>query len=336
MNPPKISHLKEEGLLRNDSKKRTVLTLPGDSGQIVSYQPFQSMQLIFFDVYTADLPDMWENGFRKGNSGRYLRTLIAKRGRCVFTVNGKQSVLAAGQVMMDYSVGDDKQFTFTTDSFTGVEITMQVDTLVEENSMMKMLRLVIESMGLPEEEIYDADGYVFNYSKNTGQTLDKLLSAGLKGKTGIVTLAQTVEIGHNLGTDIKSKQHGSTEKQTMIAEEVFRALTDDFGSKNTAVQFAEKYGISDTTVKKYFKKVYGYGFKEYQNKVRMEWAAEALENTDMKVGEISEKTGYARHTKFSKAFKDYYGESPLAYRRLSRIKSVNAATQQQKDDKNTY
>ena len=315
--PDKISHLDPDMLERDDEKHRE-LSLP-NGGKIACYHPFKSMQLIFFDIHTPQIPDMWRLGFRKGDEGRYLRTLLCKSGECEFTVNCKKSKLTAGQVMMDYSVGDDKQFFFTSNEFLGVEISMQVDTLVEENAMMKMLRLVIESMELPEEEIYDADGYVFTYSKNTEQTLNKLLNAGFNSKAGIVTLAQTVEIGHNLGSDLQAKQQAAPDRQTLIAEDIHRCLTDDFSTKYTAAEFAEKYGVSDTTVKKYFKNVYGYGFKEYQTKVRMEWAAEMLSSTNMKIGEISEKTGFARQTKFTKAFKNYYGITPMVYRRNCRM-----------------
>ena len=221
--------------------------------------------------------------------------------------------------MMDYGVGDDLQFSFTTDDFAGVEITMQVDTLVKESSVFKMLRLVIESMYLPEEEIFDSDGYLFCYSKSTGQTLDKLLSAGLNVVDGLMIVTYTVEIGHNLGTDLKSISSKSkekiNEKHTMIADDIYQCLTEDFGTKYTAAQFAEKYGVSDTTVKKCFKNVYGYGFKEYQTKVRMEWAATHLINSNMKIGEISDATGYSKQTKFTKAFKNYYGVTPSEYRR---------------------
>ena len=52
----------------------------------------------------------------------------------------------------------------------------------------------------------------------------------------------------------------------------------------------------------------------------MEWAADKLSNSDMKVGEISDAVGYAKHTKFSNAFKKYYGVTPLVYRRNNRTK----------------
>ena len=52
----------------------------------------------------------------------------------------------------------------------------------------------------------------------------------------------------------------------------------------------------------------------------MEWAAEKLTTTNMKVGEISDSVGYAKHTKFCKAFKSYYGVTPLVFRRNDKIK----------------
>lgn len=118
----KISHIEPDWLERDDEKHRAIM-LP-DGGRIACYHPFQSMQLIFFDVRSADIPDMWRLGFRKGSGGRYLRTLICKSGMCDFTVNGCSGKLLAGQTMMDYSVGDDRRFSFTADSFLGVEITM--------------------------------------------------------------------------------------------------------------------------------------------------------------------------------------------------------------------
>ena len=319
MKPEKSSHLKEDDALIIDRKKRVECTLPDNGGRIISYHPFKSIQILFFDISSPEQPDLWKLGFRKGDEGRYLRTLICKRGGCAFTVNGNTKMMTAGQVMMDYGVGDDLQFSFTTDDFAGVEITMRVDTLVKESSVFKMLRLVIESMYLPEEEIFDSDGYLFCYSKSTGQTLDKLLSAGLNVVDGLMIVTYTVEIGHNLGTDLKSISSKSkekiNEKHTMIADDIYQCLTEDFGTKYTAAQFAEKYGVSDTTVKKCFKNVYGYGFKEYQTKVRMEWAATHLINSNMKIGEISDATGYSKQTKFTKAFKNYYGVTPSEYRR---------------------
>lgn len=110
MGVKKVSHLDEHELLENDREKRVELLLADGKGRIISYHPFNSMQIIFYDIYLPELPDLWKLGFRRGDGGRYLRTLICKHGSCEFTVNGKKNILPAGQVMMDYSVGDDRGF----------------------------------------------------------------------------------------------------------------------------------------------------------------------------------------------------------------------------------
>ena len=245
-------------MLKNDQKNRSEFKLSNGKGRIFSYHPYKSMQLMFIDVHSKGLPDFWELGYRKGDDGRYLRTLLCKRGSCDFTVNGVTSKLSAGQVMMDYGVGDSCDFTFDTEDFMGVEITMQVDTLIDESSIFKMLRLVIESMGLPEEEIYDSDGYIFSYSKTTDQAMVKLLNAAFEQKAGIVILAHTVEIGNSLGSDLKAKSDADKstreKKQIRIAEDIYKCLTEDYATKYTAAVFANKYFVSDTRPRSVWKK----------------------------------------------------------------------------------
>ena len=163
MKPEKISHLKEDGTLRNERKKRVEYTLAENGGKIVSYQPYKSLQLIFYDLHTSDLPDLWKLGFRKGSRERYVRALICQRGSCEFTINGKTDTISEGQIVTDYGVGDNLSFGFTTDDFAGVEIAVQ-ESLTNQSSMFRMLRLVLESMYLPEEEVFDSDGYIFSIS----------------------------------------------------------------------------------------------------------------------------------------------------------------------------
>ena len=306
--------LNSDNLSYVENEKHYTIEMSDGIGKIVGYQPLKNMQVLYYDIHSDDIPNLWRKHIRKSGKGQYLRTLICKRGRCEFVVNGVHGKLMAGEVMMDFGIDDRRLFKLSSDSFIGVEITMQVDKLVEENTMMKMLKSVIKSMKLPEKDIFDSDGYIFSYSKNTKGTLDKLLESGFGNKAGIVVLAHVIEIGHNLGEDLKNRKACLADNPRIIAEDIYKCLTERFYEKYTASFFAEKYGLSDTMVKKYFKQLYGYGFKEYQNKVRMEWASIKLTTTDMKVKEIAESVGYIRSSKFIKAFKDYYGQTPLVYR----------------------
>ena len=59
---------------------------------------------------------------------------------------------------------------------------------------------------------------------------------------------------------------------------------------------------------------------DYLSRVRMSTAARYLNQTDMKVNEISLMVGYDNPNYFSSQFKRYLGESPVEYRRRSRCR----------------
>ena len=76
--------------------------------------------------------------------------------------------------------------------------------------------------------------------------------------------------------------------------------------------------VLDTSPKyfsKYFKRVFGINYIEYLNKVKILHAKEFLKSTNISVGEIGEKIGYANSTTFTSTFKKYCGISPTEYRK---------------------
>ncbi|WP_059050140.1 response regulator transcription factor [Paenibacillus senegalimassiliensis] len=78
--------------------------------------------------------------------------------------------------------------------------------------------------------------------------------------------------------------------------------------------FTEKYFLSREYLMKLFKQQYGHGIHEYVQKVRMEKATELLNDSSLKIQEISEMLGYKDKNYFSKAFRNYYDLSPSEYR----------------------
>ena len=58
MKPEKSRHLKEDDALIIDRKKRVECTLPDNGGRIISYHPFKSIQILFFDISSPEQPDL--------------------------------------------------------------------------------------------------------------------------------------------------------------------------------------------------------------------------------------------------------------------------------------
>ncbi|WP_028608473.1 response regulator transcription factor [Paenibacillus harenae] len=78
--------------------------------------------------------------------------------------------------------------------------------------------------------------------------------------------------------------------------------------------FAEKHFLSREYLMKLFKQQFGYGIHEYVQKVRMDKAKELLDDSSLKIQDISEMLGYKDKNYFSKAFRNYYSVSPSEYR----------------------
>ena len=62
----------------------------------------------------------------------------------------------------------------------------------------------------------------------------------------------------------------------------------------------------------------GSSFSELLESVRQEIASERLRNSDMSIIQLSDYLGYADNTAFTRAFKRWYGATPMQWR-----KSVN-------------
>ncbi len=299
--------------IQNRYKKHFRLEFPS-GGKIVCYYPFKSVQVLFYDIHSPNIPDLYQLAYRKVTSERYLRAFICRSGSCDFTLDEKTNKLSAGEVMYDFSVGDNGKFSFVSDYFKGVEIIIQLDSFDEESSLYKKFKPIIKSMKLPEKEMFQSDDYISTYSPDTEKRLDAFLDAGFEEVENIITVAHMILLGRSLGVDLKEKPTKIPKIQLLIAKDIYDCLTNELDTKWTASYFADKYKLSESTVKRYFKKVYGYGFMEYQTKAKMEYAAEMLVTSDISIGDIAAMVGFFDRAVFTNAFKKYHGCTPSEYR----------------------
>jgi|GEM_PF-857973 len=87
-------------------------------------------------------------------------------------------------------------------------------------------------------------------------------------------------------------------------------LKEDINLKDTAA----KFNLSPYYFSRTFKKVFGYGFSDYLNLVRINKAKELLRDDSLSVKEIGYLVGYNDPNYFSKVFKKYEGVTPTEYR----------------------
>ena len=113
-----------------------------------------------------------------------------------------------------------------------------------------------------------------------------------------------------------------TETQVDIAKRVEKIITSDLRQHHPAWELAAQFSVSETSLKNYFRGVFGQNISIYLREVRMKKAAELLTSTRLSVAEIAELVGYMNQSKFASVFKKQFGLSPLEYRRSKKLENI--------------
>ena len=113
-----------------------------------------------------------------------------------------------------------------------------------------------------------------------------------------------------------------TETQVDIAKRVEKIITSDLRQHHPAWELAAQFSVSETSLKNYFRGVFGQNISIYLREVRMKKAAELLTLTRLSVAEIAELVGYMNQSKFASVFKKQFGLSPLEYRRSKKLENI--------------
>ncbi|MCR5655730.1 MAG: helix-turn-helix transcriptional regulator [Lachnospiraceae bacterium] len=110
-----------------------------------------------------------------------------------------------------------------------------------------------------------------------------------------------------------------TKGQMNLAKAVQKRLTQDISVHISMREIAEELGVSESSLKKYFKVMFDMNVSEYMRIIRLKKAAKLLTETDRSILDIAAVCGYTNQGRFAKIFKEYYGMRPLEYRHVSTL-----------------
>ena len=110
-----------------------------------------------------------------------------------------------------------------------------------------------------------------------------------------------------------------TRSQIEMARQIESLITSDLSRQHTVREFAERFSVSESSIKNYFSGVYGQSIAQYTARRRMALAADLLAATRLPVLDIAARAGYVSQSKFSAAFRREYSCTPSEYRRRSAL-----------------
>ena len=121
-----------------------------------------------------------------------------------------------------------------------------------------------------------------------------------------------------LGTNLDMIRY-FTSSQVAIARETRNILCADLSQNHTARELAERFQVAETSLKNYFRGVFGENLSTFLREARMRRAAELLQSSELRVAEIAAQVGYENQSKFAAVFVRRFGCPPLEYRRRARL-----------------
>lgn len=113
----------------------------------------------------------------------------------------------------------------------------------------------------------------------------------------------------DMSNDIRNIGHNPE-----IFDEVYNSLMfieENYNQSLSIPDIAYSYNLSESTFRRYFKKTTGLSPVDYIKKIRMERAEALLQSNIYSVKDVAELVGIPDPAYFSKAYKQYYGVSPV-------------------------
>lgn len=312
-------------LKRSDYSAELLLNGKDGKGSMTFFPLFPGITIayIFVNSPTWTAPNFYGNGsVEKGP----LLVNYCVTGRCEMILNNENFVYVKdGEISLTECFAQ-KQYVYPRRIYEGMEFFVDIDTLTEQSTWVQK-EFSIDFHRIVDRFCPEGGTYISSVLPEGEEILTKLW--GLIdipvpysiSQMKIYTLA-LFSLLQNI-YDIPPSQACTffTETQVDIAKRVEKIITSDLRQHHPAWELAAQFSVSETSLKNYFRGVFGQNISIYLREVRMKKAAELLATTKLSVAEVAEQVGYMNQSKFASVFKKQFGLSPLEYRRSKNLKN---------------
>jgi len=308
----------ESGMTFNQRSDFTEFAInsPEGAGRVAMYNLFPGVFFCFCDM---SLPE-WPVPNPKRVSHMHLISFCV-RGRCELLLedNNFTYIVSRG---LSYSTQHAKdRYFFPTEHFKGIQILID-PWLLSPGCMHALSPFGIDFAKLEEKYCKNVKTHIAQATTEVEAIISRLWDLYDDPPLFYIQL-YFIELIHVLLNADKPRRSGKTAftaVQVEIAKKAEQILTADIQKHYPIKKIAEQFSVSETSLKTYFRGVYGQNISSYLRDMSMIKAAGLLEMTQCSILEVAAQVGYVNQGKFAAVFKKHYGLSPLEFRRL---KSLN-------------
>lgn len=286
------------------------------TSRAIAYTVLPGIHLFYFDIHAQTLP-----GESEENTERLLQFNYCINGRIELTLDDETYIyLQENDFCISRQTSQNESF-FPTKHYLG--ITLYFDSSFFDTDLWKAFE--IDFPRLSEIYFEKKDTYIAEANTDIKSVLKKLWNLRDNPSSFYMKL-YVIELLHLLLTEknvCQAKPYAFyTGVRVEIAKKAEQILTSDLRRHIPIRTLAEQFSVSETSLKNYFRGVYGENISDYLRGLRMNTAAKLLIETKMPISEISTQVGYTKQGKFSAVFKQQFDMNPLEYRRVNRLKKM--------------
>ena len=286
--------------------------LPEGTSKSVIYNIFPGIQLIFFDIHAKTLP---------ADPNSYVTLNICQFNYCI---SGRIESLLDDNTYFyltenNWSVSRQNAGSasyFPTNSYQGINIFFDMHLLCNSDDSV-LTAFGLDFSKLAEIYFKKRDTFLSEANQELKIIIEKIWGI-FDAPSIFYARLYTLEFLHLFLSDQISGKGNITfypRIQVDIAKKAEQLLTADLSKHIPIRQLAEQLSVSETSLKNYFKSVYGQNISDYMSSLRMNTASHLLIESTLSVAEIANRVGYTKQGKFAAVFKKQFGLNPLAYRR---------------------
>lgn len=283
------------------------------NGIMSPYKVFEGVSIIYIDL------DMKECKSNFKADADMLCIDHCREGRMEQEINNGKAYtyLGAGDLKIDTRTYHDGNFQFPLSHYHGITISFELKKAVESISRA-MQGYNVNLYDIQKKYCSKKYPYVIKNNKGIEHIFSELYTVPQKIidpylKIKILELLLFLDA---LELDDKYEKRPYFYKgQVEKVKKIQNFMVENLDKHYTLQYLSKEFDISLTSMKRCFKNVYGNSIFAYMRIYRMNRAAALLKySKEMSIGEISAMVGYDSQGKFSTAFKEIMGISPLKYR----------------------
>lgn len=240
------------------------------------------------------------------------------------SVEGIRSYLEAGDLQVDRRTHHKGDTSFPLAHYHGITIGFEIDT-AQESLGQAMPIIPIDLSALYEKFAQDGVPFVLRKDPTVEHIFEELYHVPSKIRMDYyrIKVMELLLYLNALNPSVNAdKPLMFYSAQTEKVKSIHDFITSDLTRSYTAEELAERFRISLNTLKSTFKGIYRSPLYAYMRQYRMNYAASALiKHPNMKIIEVAALVGYDNPSKFSAAFRETMGMSPVQYRKTIQQRS---------------